>query len=99
MGLSGGHFMATEQKNVRLDFRLNRQLKELIERAALLTGQNVSDFAVSVLAERARQVVQEHETTVLSDRDRDLFLAMLDRDAEPNEALKKAAKRFKQRNG
>jgi uncharacterized protein (DUF1778 family) len=91
--------MATEQKNVRLDFRLNRQLKELIERAALLTGQNVSDFAVSVLAERARQVVQEHETTVLSDRDRDLFLAMLDRDAEPNEALKKAAKRFKQRNG
>jgi len=92
--------MATGHKNeARLDFRLNRQLKDLIERAALLTGQNVSDFAVSVLTERARQVVQEHETTVLSDRDRDLFLAMLDKDAEPNEALKKAAKRFKQRNG
>ncbi|MBI1918088.1 MAG: DUF1778 domain-containing protein [Planctomycetes bacterium] len=90
--------MATGHKNeARLGVRLNKQLKELIERAALLTGQNVSDFAVSVLAERARQVVQDHETTVLSDRDRDLFLAMLDKDAEPNEALKKAANRLRSR--
>jgi len=88
--------MATGQRNdVRLDFHLNKQLKELIERAALLTGQNVSDFAVSVLAERARQIIQEHGRLVLSDRDRDLFLAMLDTDAEPNEALQKAAQRLR----
>ena len=90
--------MATgHNKEARLSFRLNRELKELIERAALLTGQNVSDFAVSILVEHARRILQEHETTILSDRDRDLFLAMLDKDAEPNEALKKAANRVRSR--
>lgn len=90
--------MATRQKNeARLNFRLNQQLKELIDRAACLSGQSVSDFAVSVLAENARRVIHEHSTTVLSDRDRDLFLAMLDEDAEPNEALRKAARKYKER--
>jgi uncharacterized protein (DUF1778 family) len=92
--------MATGQKNdARLDFRLNRQLKELIDQAACLMGQSVSDFAVSTLVERARRIVQENSTTILSDRDRDIFLAMLDADGRPNEALKRAARRFKARHG
>ena len=33
----------------------------------------------------------------LSDRDRDIFLAMLDSDEEPNEALKQAAEEYKKR--
>ena len=87
--------MTTNQtKDARLQIRLGRQLKDLIERAAILSGQNMSDFATTVLAERARQVVEKHETTVLSNRDRDLFLAILDRDYEPNEALKRASKRL-----
>ncbi len=92
--------MATVQKNdTRLDFRLNRQLKELIEQAACILGQSVSDFATSTLVERARRVVQEHTTTVLSNRDRDIFLAMLDADAQPNAALSRAAEKFKKRHG
>lgn len=92
--------MATQSKNdVRLDFRLNRQLKKLIERAAALRGQSVTDFATSTLVETAQRVIREHTTIILSDRDRDLFLAMLDADTQPNEALKKAAKRFKDRHG
>lgn len=92
--------MAARQKNdARLDFRLNRQMKELIDRAASLTGQSVSDFAISTLVEKARRIIQENGTTVLSDRDRDIFLAMLDSDARPNEALKRAAKRYKARHG
>lgn len=87
--------MTTRPKNdARLVFRLNRQMKELIDRAASLMGQSVSDFAVSTLVEKARRIVQENGITVLSDRDRDIFLAMLDDDARPNEALKRAAKRY-----
>lgn len=92
--------MTMRQKNdARLDFRLNRQLKELIDRAASLLGQSVSDFAIATLVERARHIVQENSTTVLSDRDRDIFLAMLDSDAGPNDALRRAAKHYKARYG
>lgn len=35
----------------------------------------------------------------LSDRDRDGFLALLDSDEEPNEALRQAARRFKRTHG
>ena len=34
--------------------------------------------------------LSEEVTTKLSDRDRDIFLALLDSDEEPNEALKSA---------
>lgn len=93
--------MAVSQKNqksdARLDFRLNRQVKEVIEQAAAVSGQSVSDFAVSALYRTAREVLEREQATRLSNRDRDVFLAMLDSDAKPNEALKRAAKRYKSR--
>ncbi|HEX5733378.1 MAG TPA: DUF1778 domain-containing protein [Blastocatellia bacterium] len=91
--------MAVSQKNqksdARLDFRLNRQVKEVIEQAAAVSGQTVSDFAVSALYRTAKEVLEREQTTRLSNRDRDIFLAILDSDAKPNEALKRAARRYK----
>ncbi len=93
--------MAVSQKkqrsDSRLDFRLNRQVKEVIERAAVVSGQSVSDFAVSALYRTAKEVLEKEQTTRLSNRDRNIFLAMLDSDAKPSEALKRAAKRYKSR--
>jgi uncharacterized protein (DUF1778 family) len=93
--------MTASQKNqksdARLDFRLNRQVKEVIEQAAAVSGQSVSDFAVSALYRMAREVLEKEQTTRLSNRDRDIFLTVLDSDAKPNEALKRAAKRYKGR--
>jgi uncharacterized protein (DUF1778 family) len=46
----------------------------------------------------ARRVLQDHDRTVLSNRDRDIFLAMLEEtDTRPNEALAAAARRYKKR--
>ena len=93
--------MAVSQKNqkgdARLDFRLNRQVKEVIEQAAAVSGQSVSDFAVSALYRTAKEVLEREQTTRLFNRDRDLFLAGLDSDAKPNEALRRAARRYKGR--
>ena len=83
----------------RLDVRLTAQLKELIVEAASLQGQSVTDFAVSTLAETARRIVQQNSMTILSDRDRDIFLAMLDSQDKPNETLRRAAKRYKKHYG
>ena len=89
--------MATADKHeARLNFRLPARLKKLIERAAAQTGQTVSDFAVSTLTANARAVLQQDQITELSDRDRDLFLGMLDNtDSKPNKALVIAVKRYR----
>lgn len=76
----------------RLDIRLNLDTKALIQEAAMLRNQTLTQFVVSTLAESASRVVAEHARAVLSDRDRDLFLKLLDDAPPPNLALRNAAK-------
>ena len=81
----------------RLNFRLPPEIKERIENAALVSGVTVTDFAVSALAERAEEVLERYERRVLSDRDRDLFLELLENPPAPNERLIKAVAKYKKR--
>jgi uncharacterized protein (DUF1778 family) len=74
----------------RLHFRLPSEAKEKIERAAVASGLSVTDFAVHALVNTADEVLERQQTRRLSDRDRDVFLALLDADDDPNEALKSA---------
>src|SRR5438105_131870 len=83
-------------KSERLEVRISHTHKALIEEAAALSGQALTTFAVSTLVERAEGILRRHETTVLSARDRELFLRILD-DEKPAAALRKAARRFKAR--
>lgn len=80
----------------RMHFRLPQEIKEVIERAAVLSGLNLTEFAVNALLKTANAVIEEHQLRTLTDRDRDLFLALLDREEGPNEALRKAAEDYKQ---
>lgn len=88
------------KSDARLNFRLAADLKQTVEEAAALTGQTVSDFAISVLVRSARRVIEEHDQTILGQRDRDLFVALLDQtDAKPNKAIRAAARRYQKRVG
>jgi uncharacterized protein (DUF1778 family) len=84
-------------KNARLDFRLPAKLKQLIENAAVEAGQSLTDFAVSTLVEKAHDVIQRGRVTELTNRDRDLFIAMIERPAPPNAALRGAAREHRRR--
>ncbi|MFZ1933290.1 MAG: DUF1778 domain-containing protein [Thermoguttaceae bacterium] len=78
--------------HARLTFRLPTQLKETIEKAAVLTGQSVSGFAISTLARTARDVIEQESVTRLSNRDRNVFISLLDdKEIRPNEAPAAAA--------
>jgi uncharacterized protein (DUF1778 family) len=91
--------MATLPKNdARVDFRLPTQAKALIEEAAALRGQSLSEFAVSTLLEKANQVVDALRLRSLSERDAQIFLHVLDA-ALPNEALREAAAWYKENQG
>lgn len=86
--------MATAQRNdARLELHLQSDIKQIIEQAAHMSGQSVSEFAVSTLLQSATGILEKQQTTQLSDRDRDL----LDLDEPPNDALRQAAERYKRR--
>lgn len=88
----------SEKRSIsRLNFRIPAEIKERVEEAALATGTTVTDFAITALANSAEEAMHRHQTRTLSNRDRDIFLKMLENPPEPNEALKKAAKRYKDR--
>jgi uncharacterized protein (DUF1778 family) len=79
----------------RLDVRLHPQAKEKIEQAAVVSHQSVTDFVVTSLLRASEEALQRKEIIRLTNRDRDLFLAALDAGARPNNALRKAARKFK----
>ena len=78
----------------RLDCRIDRQSKSLIEKAAAVSGQSISEFVIPDAVHKAERILQRHRTTVLSERDWKTFLTLLDSDAKPNEALKNAMTDF-----
>ncbi len=84
----------------RINVRISSELKETIEDAAAAMGQSVSEFTISTVVREARIVLQESQVTRLSNRDRDLFLKMLDDvNRKPNAALKAAANRYRKQRG
>jgi len=79
----------------RLDIRLNQKAKEKIEQAAVVSHQSVTDFVVTSLLRASEEALERQQMIHLTNRDRDLFLAALEKDVRPNPALRKAAERFK----
>lgn len=87
--------MQVQESLAQINFQLPTEIKEVVERAAIASGQSLQDFAIQTLVERANEVLEHQHVRTLSDRDRDLFLALLDSDVGPNEALRKAAEDYK----
>lgn len=82
-------------KDTRIEFRSSPMEKDLLMLAAQLTGVNVSVFLRNAALEIANKIIRENETIKLSNRDRDLFLKLLEQSPEPTTELKKAVKEYK----
>ena len=81
----------------RLGFRVDQSIKALIERAAHLERRKLTDFCMTALTEAARRTIAEHETLVLSDRDRTVFFETLVNPPAPSERLQRALAEHKRR--
>lgn len=77
-------------RDERLDLRIDEETKALIERAAHLERRKVTDFCLTALTEAARRTIAEHQTLMLSDRDRAVFFDSLIDPPGPNERLQAA---------
>jgi uncharacterized protein (DUF1778 family) len=77
--------------------RVAPDIKLKIERAAILSGQSISDFVLGATVRQAQKVIHDAEVIDLSATASIHFLDALDRTAaKPNSALLKAAKRHRE---
>jgi uncharacterized protein (DUF1778 family) len=88
---------AMAQREERIDLRLSAEMKTLLARAASYAGMSLSSFLVAIAADRARQIVAEHETLTLTPRDWAAFLTALDDAERPRPRLEAAAGRYRSR--
>jgi len=81
----------------RLDARLTREEKELIETAASLRGTSASDFVRMATREAALSTIREHEVLVLSKKAKRAFVEALLKPPKPTARAFAAARRLKER--
>jgi uncharacterized protein (DUF1778 family) len=84
----------TSEKAERLEARLSRKQKELLQHAANLLGRSLTDFVISSSQEEAKKIIREHEIITLTMKESKDFVNSLLNPPSPNAALKKAAKRY-----
>jgi len=74
------------RKNERLEACITAEQKQLMEMAAFLRGQNLTEFMVSVLAEAAMQTFKDSQLVELTERDQFVFVeALLNPPAPPKQ--------------
>ena len=75
-------------KSERLSLRLDEVTKQKIEQAAAITQSSINSFILKTALAKADEVITNHETMILTDKDRDIFLNALLNPPSVNSALK-----------
>jgi uncharacterized protein (DUF1778 family) len=83
-------------KRERLEARATSEQKELLQRAADLTGRSVSDFVISSAVAAAEETVRAHEVIQLTARDTKAFAEAFLNPRGPNDAMRKHARRYRE---
>jgi uncharacterized protein (DUF1778 family) len=86
-------------KRDRMHLRLDSRTKSTLERAAAYAETSVTDFVLANAVAAAERVIDSHETITLAAADWDGFYDALVNPPEPNEVLKAAARRYRERIG
>lgn len=81
-------------KKQRIDLRLNDNDKSMIEEAAAMTNQTITQFMVSTASERAAEVIEQHRRLVLNEESWNLVMDAISNPPAPNDRLKRAARRL-----
>jgi uncharacterized protein (DUF1778 family) len=80
----------------RLEARISPETKALLQKAADLEGRTLTDFVIASVQAEALRVIERHQTLKLSIEDAETFVDALINPPQPNDALKAAARRYKQ---
>ena len=84
-----------KQEKARFDTRLSKEQKLFFERAARLGGyRNLTDFVIMTLQKRAKEIINERENIIASQKDKEVFFDAIMNPAAPNENLISAVKDY-----
>lgn len=83
-------------KKQRIDLRLNEDDKHMIEEAAAMTNQSISQFMVSTASERAAEVIDQHRRLLLNEESWNPVMDAIINPPAPNDRLKRAANRLRE---
>jgi uncharacterized protein (DUF1778 family) len=83
----------------RLEARITREQKRIIERAAGLRGTTVTEFVVVSAQQAAANAIKDFEMMSLHGEAREAFVQALLNPPTPNAPSKKAAERYRQLSG
>jgi len=95
MAIANRRTQRTAEKPERLNARLSAEQKRVLEKAAALNHQPLSQFVVSSAQQAAEQVIREHEVITLSVRDSQALMDALRNPGPPSPTLVEAAERYK----
>jgi len=83
-------------KDARLDIRITPDQKDLVERAAAVSGLSMTNFAARCIEQAARWTLQDYEEMTLTRRDSEAFVEALIKSSTPSRRLSSAAGRYKE---
>lgn len=88
--------MSTAAAPARLEARLPNDVMARLKRAAEIQGRTLTDFVVAAADEAACRTIEQTEIIHLSLEDQRQLAEAILNPPEPNEALKKAARRHRE---
>ncbi|HAY0436991.1 TPA: DUF1778 domain-containing protein [Escherichia coli] len=81
-------------KKQRIDLRLTDDDKSMIEEAAAISNQSVSQFMLNSASQRAAEVIEQHRRVILNEESWTRVMDALSNPLSPGEKLKRAVKRL-----
>lgn len=82
-------------EQARFDARIPKELKEFFERAAYLGGfRSLTDFIILSAQEKAKEIINERDRIIASERDSQIFFDAITSPKQPSESLKNALKDY-----
>lgn len=84
-----------KKRSERLEARVSRELKSLLQEAAELEGNSLSDFITQTAREKANQIIREHKILKLSAEESREFIKAILNPPKPNRELRKTFLEYK----
>lgn len=84
-----------KQDKARFDTRLPLEQKQLFEKAAILGGyRNLTDFVIVTVQSKAKEIIEERERIIASQKDKEIFFDTLLNPPKPNNDLLSAKGKY-----
>lgn len=80
---------ATALKKARMELKTTSDLKQMLSKAATLSGVDLTAFVLSSAEEKARVVIEHHDSLALSASEQEQFLDALSNPPKAPSKLKK----------